>query len=105
MNRGRLPWYALHVRAEFEKIVAINLSRKGFDAFLPTYKIRGRRIEHRRSEIPLFPRYVFCRIQAAEVRSLLMTPGVMQIVGTGAGVKPVDEGEMAVLSLFEEPPP
>ena len=99
MNPGRLPWYALHVRAQFEKIVAINLSRKGFDAFLPTYKIRGRRIEHRRSEIPLFPRYVFCRIQAAEVRSLLMTPGVMQIVGTGAGVKPVDEGEVAAIKL------
>ena len=97
MNPGQFSWFAFHVRARFEKTVAINLSRRGFDAFLPTCKPRGGLFEQRHGEMPLFPKYVFCRVQAAELRSLLMIPGVMQIAGTAAGVKPVDEGEIAAV--------
>ena len=103
MNHVRLSWYALHVRSRFEKIVASNLSRKGFEAFLPIYKIRDR-LNERDLEIPLFPSYVFCRIQEAEARLMLMIPGVMHIVGTGAGVKPVDEVEMAAVKLVVQSP-
>jgi transcription antitermination factor NusG len=99
MNPGQFSWFALHLRAKFEKIVAINLSRKGVDAFLPTYKPRGGPIEHRHCEMPLFPNYVFCRVHAAELRSLLMIPGVMQIAGTATGVTPVDEDEIAAIKL------
>ncbi len=97
MNPGQFSWFAFHVRAKFEKIVAINLSRRGFDAFLPTYKRRGGLIEHRHCEMPLFPNYVFCRVRAAELRSLLTIPGVMQIAGTAAGVQPIDEVEIAAI--------
>ena len=103
MNHARLSWYALHVRSRFEKIVASNLSRRGFEAFLPTYKIRDR-LNERHLEIPLFPSYVFCRMQEAEARLMLMIPGVMHIVGTGAGVKPVDEVEMAAVKLVVQSP-
>src|ERR1051326_9137314 len=97
MNPGQFSWFAFHVRAKFEEIVAINLSRKGFEPFLPTYKPRNGVIEQRHCEIPLFPNYVFCRVQAEDLSSLLMTPGVMQIAGTAAGVKPVDEDEIAAI--------
>src|ERR1051326_158600 len=97
MNPGQFSWFAFHVRAKFEEIVAINLSRKGFEPFLPTYKPRNGLIEQRHCEIPLFPNYVFCRVQAEDLSSLLMTPGVMQIAGTAAGVKPVDEDEIAAI--------
>jgi transcription antitermination factor NusG len=99
MNHRHTAWYGLCVRPRFENVVTSNLSRKGVDVFLPTSKTRGRLHEHRPIEMPLFPSYIFCRTHAAEVRSLLMTPGVVHIVGTGAGVKPVDEGEMAAVKL------
>lgn len=102
MSLGQSSWFAFHVRAKFEKTVAINLSRKGFDAFLPTYKPRGGPIEHRHCEMPLFPNYVFCRVQAPELRSLLLIPGVMQIAGTATGVKHVDEGEIAAIKQVVE---
>jgi len=97
MNPGHFSWFAFHVRSKFEKIVASHLSRKGLDAFLPTYKPRGGPIGIRHCEMQLFPNYVFCRVQAAELRSLLMVPGVMQIAGTAAGVEPVDDGEIAAI--------
>ena len=104
MNHGRLLWYALHVRAQFEKVVAINLSRKGIDAFLPTFETRGRSSEPGHSEMPLFPNYVFCRIQDAELQSVLTTPGVIHIMGTKSGVKPVDEAEIAAVKLVVQAP-
>ena len=102
MNQRRLSWYALHVRAQFEKVVAVNLSRKGIDAFLPITS--GRLSEPAHSGTPLFPNYVFCRIQDAEVRSLLMTPGVIHIMGTESGVKAVDEAEIAAVKLVVQAP-
>jgi len=104
MNHARLSWYALRVRPRFEKIVAINLSRRGLEAFLPTYKIRNRENEHTHSEQPLFPSYVFCRMQETEAQMLLMTPGVTHIVGTGVHVKPVDEVEIATIKLVVQSP-
>ena len=104
MNHGRLLWYALHVRAQFEKVVAVNLSRKGIDAFLPTFETRGRLSEPGHSEMPLFPNYVFCRIQDAELQSVLTTPGVIHIMGTKSGVKPVDEAEIAAVKLVVQAP-
>ena len=103
MNHARLSWYALHVRTRFEKIVASNLSRRGFEEFLPTYKIRNR-LNDRHMEMPLFPNYVFCRMQEAEARLMLTIPGVLHIVGTGAGVKPVDEVEMTAVKLVVQSP-
>jgi transcription antitermination factor NusG len=105
MNPGQFSWFAFHVRTKFEETVAITLSRKGFDAFLPTYKPRGGPIGHRHCEMPLFSNYVFCRVQAADLGSLLMIPGVMQIAGTAAGVKPVDDGEIAAIKQVVQAAP
>jgi transcription antitermination factor NusG len=99
MNQRHPSWYGLYVRPRFEKVVAANLSRRGLDVFQPTYSTRHRLREHRDFRVPLFPGYVFCRVDAAEVSSLLMTPGVVHILGTGAGVKPINEGEIAAIRL------
>src|SRR5437764_210357 len=94
MHPEQFSWFAIHVRAGFEKIAATSFCRKGFEAFLPTYKPRRELIGQTHCEKPLFPNYVFCRVQAAELRSLLMIPGVMQIAGTAAGAEAVSEREI-----------
>jgi transcription antitermination factor NusG len=97
MNQRHPSWYGLYVRPRFENVVTTNLSRKDLDVFLPTYAIRGGLREHRHIKVPLFPSYVFCLADAAEVSSLLTTPGVVHIVGRGAGIKPIDEGEITAI--------
>jgi transcriptional antiterminator NusG len=99
MNQRHPSWYGLYVRPRFEAVVTACLSRKDLDVFLPTYAIRGRLRKHRHIKVPLFPSYVFCRAQAAEVSSLLVTPGVVHIVGMGAGIKPINEGEITAIRL------
>jgi transcription antitermination factor NusG len=88
-------WYALYVRTRFEKIVARNLSCKGYEGFLPMYR-RAHRFSDRNCAIdrPLFPSYVFCRFNPLDPLPILMIPGVNAIVGLENGFVSVDEGEL-----------
>jgi transcription antitermination factor NusG len=94
-NSAQFPWYALQVRSRREALVATHLEGQGFECFLPLYKSK-RRWSDRVSEIeqPLFPGYLFCRLDLHNRGPLLMTPGVQQIVGVGRTPRPLEEGEI-----------
>lgn len=88
-------WYALHVKARFEKSVARNLQAKGYDEFLPLVRHR-RRWSDRIKEIttPLFPGYVFCRFNPSDRLPILKIPGVTAVAGAGGTPLPVDVDEL-----------
>ncbi len=91
----QLPWFALQVRSRRESIVATHLSGQGYECFLPLYKsVRHWSDRMKELEQPLFPGYLFCRFDFQNRRPLLMTPGVIQIVGVGRTPMPVDESEV-----------
>jgi transcription antitermination factor NusG len=94
-NSTRFPWYALQVRSRREAFVATHLEGQGFECFLPLYQSK-RRWSDRLKEIeqPLFPGYLFCRLDLSNRGPLLMTPGVQQIVGVGRTPIPVEDQEM-----------
>ena len=72
----------------------------GFEQFLPLYKSRRRWSDRiKLLEFPLFPGYVFCRIDPACRMQLLTLPGVQQIVGAGKTPIPIDNAEIAALQL------
>src|SRR6202790_3054163 len=50
-------------------------------------------------EVPLFPGYLFCRMNPHNRLPVLMTPGVIQIVGEGKTPIPVAEEEIAAIQL------
>ncbi len=92
------PWFALHVRARYENIVAEHLRGKGYEWFLPLYQCR-RRWSDRIKEIklPLFPGYIFCRFNAQNRLPILTTPGVVQVVGIAGTPIPIDEAEITAI--------
>lgn len=94
-NAVRFPWFALQVRSRREGFVTTYLEGRGFECFLPLYKSK-RRWSDRVKEVeqPLFPGYLFCRLDLCNRGPLLMTPGVQQIVGVGRTPMPVEESEM-----------
>lgn len=94
-NSAQLPWFALQVRSRREAFVANHLEGQGFECFLPLYQSK-RRWSDRLKEIeqPLFPGYLFCRLDLCNRGPLLMTPGVQQIVGVGRTPMPVEEREI-----------
>jgi transcription antitermination factor NusG len=95
---GSYPWYALHVRSQHEKIVASALRGKGFEEFLPLYQRKHRWSDRIKViERPLFPGYVFCRFDLQKRLPILVTPGVLLIVGVGKTPLPVIDSEISAL--------
>jgi transcription antitermination factor NusG len=88
-------WFALRVRSRYEKVVAVAARSKGFEDFLPLHTRRHRWSDRAKCvEVPLFPGYLFCRLNAEDRFSLLTIRGVMHIVGVGRTPEPVDEQEI-----------
>jgi transcription antitermination factor NusG len=91
-------WYALTVRAQHEKSTARVLAAEGLESFLPLYRSRRRWSDRvQEIELPLFPGYVFGRFGLQERLKVLLTPGVVSIVGFGGHPAPVGEEELAAI--------
>ena len=92
------PWFALQVRTRHEQGVASHLESIGYEWFLPLYKCRKRWSDRiKETEVPLFPGYLFCRLNPQDRLPILKTPGVLQIVGYNRNPVPVDEMEINAL--------
>jgi transcriptional antiterminator RfaH len=96
-------WYALRVRARFEKQASELLKLKGYETFLPISVSRRRWTDRiRQVEAALFPGYVFCRMASLTPGLALTTPGVMHFVGFGSTPAPVDDAEIAAIERIVE---
>jgi transcription antitermination factor NusG len=94
-------WFALQVRTRWEGSTALLLSGKGYQTFLPTYKTRKRwKGRVRDVESALFPGYVFCQFDALKRLPILVTPGVISVVGQGRIPQPVEAGEIAAIQTI-----
>ncbi|MGA8871771.1 MAG: transcription termination/antitermination NusG family protein [Candidatus Acidiferrales bacterium] len=94
-------WFALQVRTRWESSTAVLLSGKGYQTLLPTYKAR-KRWNGRLREVsaPLFPGYVFCQFDAQKRLPILITPGVLAVVGRGRVPLAVDDSEIAAIQTI-----
>jgi len=48
-------------------------------------------------DLPLFPGYLFCRLNLEERMPLLTTPGFLYLVGVGKNPEPVDQSEIEAI--------
>jgi transcription antitermination factor NusG len=100
MEPGKMsyPWFALQVRTGYENLVTEHLGAKDYEWFLPLYKCRRRWSDRFKDiERPLFPGYVFCQLNPLNRLPILITPGVVRIVGMGKVPVPIDETEIAAI--------
>jgi transcription antitermination factor NusG len=92
------PWFAIQVKTNTEKTATLSLENAGYECFLPVAKCAcGGSDLAKEYEVPLFPGYLFCRMDPHYRLPVLMTPGVIQIVGIGETPTPVKEQEIAAL--------
>ena len=75
----REEWFALRVKARQEWRIRETLQIKGYELFLPTRASRN----GDQSRAPLFPGYLFCRVDPRFRLPILVTPGVIGFVGHG----------------------
>jgi transcription antitermination factor NusG len=94
----KAPWFALRVKPNYEKPVSTALRGKGFEEFLPLFRSRRQWSDRVKvMDLPLFPGYLFCRLNLEERMPLLTTPGFLYIVGVGKIPEPVDESEIQAI--------
>jgi transcription antitermination factor NusG len=96
-------WYAVHVRSNQERATGRLLEGRAVEVFLPDYMVRVRRTD-RRVEVtrPLFPGYLFARIDLAapERVEVLRAPGTVRIVGFGEGPIPIPDDVIHSLRIL-----
>jgi len=98
---GRYPWFALQVRTKHEAGIAEFLRGRGYNPFLPVY--RSRKAWSDRIKVvdaPLFPGYMFCRVNIEDRMPILTAPGVIRIVGYNRVPVSVDEAEIQSLQTL-----
>jgi len=101
-----LSWYLVHTKPRQEDIALANLERQGYECYLPQMRIE--RIRRRKAEVatePMFPRYLFVRLDSSDqgkswspIRSTL---GVSQLVHFGARAAKVDDSLVDLLRQRE----
>src|SRR6266481_1622479 len=97
------PWFAILARTGREKNAILLLENAGYECYLPVSKFTRRWSDRvKQIEVPLFPGYLFCRMNAQNRLPVLMTPGVIQIVGVGKMPIPVEEEEIAAIQRVEK---
>lgn len=92
-------WFAAYTRSHHEKRVASQLAERQIESFLPLYAARHRwknRCEMN-LELPLFPNYVFVRIDCRKRVRVLEVPGVVSLVGFGRTLAPLPDFEIETL--------
>jgi transcriptional antiterminator NusG len=92
-------WFAVQVRARWERSTAALLDGKGYQTLLPTYACPQRR-NGQESRSPLFPGYVFCRFEGLKRLPILITPGVIALVGRGRIPVPVEPSEISAIQTM-----
>ena len=93
-------WFAVHTSPRHEKRVERHLSQRDVEHYLPLYRSlrkwrNGLKVT---LDLPLFPGYIFVRIQRTDRVRVLKVPGVLAIVSGAAGeMAPLPEGEVEAL--------
>jgi transcription antitermination factor NusG len=95
MAANSLPWFALTAKPRHEKSAARILFNKGLESFLPLCRSRRQWSDRIKPvDLPLFPGYVFCRLDYQHRLAVLTTPGITSILGFDNAPTTVSEEEM-----------
>jgi transcription antitermination factor NusG len=94
-------WFAVFTQPRHEKKVAGHLASREVEAFLPTY--RERHVWRNRQtvtlDLPLFPSYLFVKLQQRQRGVVLGVPGLLSIVGTSRSAVTIPENYIAALRM------
>ncbi len=88
-------WFALRTRPKHEKSVSGFLEGKGYEHLLPLYQSWHRSSGRLQGVLlPLFQGYLFCRFDPLRRLPILMTPGVVNVLGRGREPEPIPTYEI-----------
>jgi transcription antitermination factor NusG len=91
-------WYAAYTSANHEKRVAIQLTQRSVEHFLPLYgSVRRWKRRRVQLQLPLFPGYVFVRLALRDRLQVFQVPGVARLVGFNGQPCALPESEIKAM--------
>jgi transcription antitermination factor NusG len=95
LAEGSAQWYAAYTRSRHEKRVAEQLEQRGVEHFLPLYEATHRWKDRRVClPLPLFPGYIFLRLQLENRLRVLQIPSVVHLVGSNGNPIAIEAKEI-----------
>ena len=101
---GNPSWYAVRTRSNFENKVLRQLQGRSITSFLPKVWVWSRRRDRRKKiSVPLFPGYLFVRVElnAQTHLDVVKAAGAVNLVGIQGRPVPVNDDEMANLQVLD----
>lgn len=93
-------WYAFIVRPRHERHVSESLRTNGYVQFLPVNRVRRVWADRIKTvEFPLFPGYIFCESALKEIRRIISTPGIIDVIRSGNHPLPAQRSEIEDLQI------
>lgn len=104
-SQSHRNWYLVYCKPSLEETAEENLSRQGYDVYLPmTLTRRRRKTRYEIVNAPLFPRYLFIQLcpESDDWGPIRFTTGVSTIVRFGKVIAQVPNGLIESLKTFGE---
>jgi transcription antitermination factor NusG len=100
---GSARWYAISTYPRHENVVTNHLAAKAVEAFFPTFVTESCwRDRNVKIQTPVFPGYVFTRINLIDRRTVLTVPGVVRMLSSNGTPTPIDDSEIDAVKLCLE---
>lgn len=93
-------WNAVATRPRHEKVVAEQLSSASIEVFLPMVSTPSRwKDRNVLIDRPIFPGYVFTRIESHERKTIYTSPGVVRILSFNGKAAVIDDSEIEAVRI------
>lgn len=94
-----LHWFAIYTMPQSEQSVRRMLDIRQIESFLPTYEVHRvwKNRQRVKTQRPLFPSYLFVRINKNQRGIVLSSPGALRIIGNGRTHLPIPDREIHFL--------
>ncbi len=99
-TKNKMAWFALVIHQFKREQCEQMLARLGYEFFSPCIGVTRQWSDRKKLlQVPLFPGYIFCRLDPEKKLPVLRIPGVLSIVGSSRRFLEVDTKEIEAIRV------
>jgi transcription antitermination factor NusG len=91
-------WHIVYTSPNTEKKIYNELCKRSINAYLPVNQVVRQWSDRKKKlELPLFPNYIFVKVTAREMWSVLMVAGVLRFISFGQQIAVIKDEEIETI--------
>ena len=94
-------WYPFYTKSRYEKKLYIELTKQNYEAYLPLQEVLRQWKDRKKTvEVPLFPSYIFVRIETHQIPNVLHIQGIARYISFNNQPAFVRDEEIELIKSF-----